>query len=158
MTEKQKEFLKHYITKDRINKLADMHFNITIGFINLIMNTANTYHKFCLVDIKSKFKCTDLESFTVEKMINDNRKYYTKTTSEYCSVIRSYEIPGYQMKLYEMHQNWCKGSFDERISNEFLVFENGDKYRGTYNILFDMEIYFLSDFMKYLRDNSFKDN
>lgn len=157
MTEKQKEFLKRYITEDRIAKLNNMNFNLATGFINLIMNTANSYHNFCLVDIKKEIKCTELESNAIEKIINDNRKYYTKTTDEYCSVIKAYVIPKYDKTIYEIYQYWHKGSFDERMENSFLVFEDGEKYRGIYNILFDMGIYFLSDFMKYLRDNSFEE-
>lgn len=158
MTEKQRSFLRNYITEDRVNKLNDIDFNFTVSFINLISNTSNSYHKFCLIDIMKRIKCTELESYTIEKMVNDNREYYTKTISEYCSVIRAYEIPKYDKRIYEMHQSWCKGSFDEVIKNNFYIFEDGEKFSGFYNILVDMEIYRVTDFMKYLRDNSFKED
>lgn len=158
MTEKQEDLLIKFISKDRIELLKKLDFEYTSDFINLIMNTSSVKYfvgRTADIDIKKEIEFNEDEKKNIEEIINKNRNNYTDI-DEFCSLINIFIIPKYDKKIYVMKQTWFKGMSNSSDFNYFCITEDGEKYNGMYNVLFDLKIYTLQDFLIYLKENDFK--
>lgn len=158
MTEKQEDLLIKFISKDRIELLKKLDFEYTSDFINLIMNTSSVKYfvgRTADIDIKKEIEFNEDEKKNIEEIINKNRNNYTDI-DEFCSLINIFIIPKYDKKIYVMKQTWFKGMSNSSDFNYFCITEDGKKYNGMYNVLFDLKIYTIQDFLIYLKENDFK--
>lgn len=156
ITVKQRNVLEKYLNEDRIKKLENLGFKHVSAFISLILNTSYSDSKECSINILSERITTKSEITDIEKIVNDNRKYYHAVTDEYCSVESAYSIPNYSKNIYRLKQSWFKGMSNIPTSRYITVLEDGSIYPGDYNILMDLGIYSIPGFMNYLRNNSFQ--
>lgn len=140
MTDKQRTFLKKYITDDRIDKLSIENYELTNSFINLIMQT-NSYGSIMIS--YARIKPTKSEQLTIEKYVNDNIENFSGIKDEHAT-LESVCYFNEQHKWYVLDQNWCKGMSNNLTHNKILIDSDGkSKFDGIYNMLIDSEIYSL---------------
>ncbi|EKS4345021.1 hypothetical protein QB607_003024 [Clostridium botulinum] len=153
MTDKQRNLLEKYITEDNINKLNNLGFQYVSNFIKLILNTCS--YSICSIDICNKIECESTEIEFIEKIINSDRKRYTKIHDEYISLYGAYTIPEYDKKIYKLRQTWYKGMSNSPTHNYITITEDCELYKGIYNTLIELKIYSIYAFMNYLKRNKF---
>ena len=148
-TKKQLSILERLLSLENVYKLDRMGHKAIFDFIGMV-NKLETikYHNY-LMSLRSDVYITDLERQVIEDRVNSNRDKYTKVADEYCYHKESYELCGYPYVIHIMRQSWTKGFNDEGSWNQFSILDNGEKFPGIYNVLFDLGIYNIPKFEEY---------
>lgn len=160
MTDKQRNFLLKYISKESIEKLNNSGFDNVSSFVKLILETKSNH--FLLntslgIDIKHKCKINRDNVEELEKYINNNKEKYSNIIDESFVYECSYKVPQYNKIFHSFKQTWFKGMSDSLTHNYILIDNDGNSYEGAYDMLIKLQIYSLYSFMNYLRNNDFTD-
>ena len=142
-SDKQYNLLRNFISEDNITKLKNN--NKISSFIELILKTKHNHFlkKGCIwdeLDFKIKYKDKTIEEGIIPKF-----KYSY-----------GFKIPNY--KVYDVFVRTYHVGHNNTEFKEYRAFERENynkEYEGDYNILINMNIFTLIDFMIYLKNNKF---
>ncbi|MBN1074728.1 hypothetical protein DVV91_10275 [Clostridium botulinum] len=158
-SEKQRNLLKKYISDENI-KLLEYKKSVS-SFIELILKTENRHflnRKRLCINIESKCNIYEIDNekiIALNKYINDNKEKYSNRIKYRFNYEYSFEIP-----KYKQYHVFSQTSFvgHSNISSEYNIAIDDDcnMYIGDYNILVELGVYNLQNFMLYLKNNIFK--
>lgn len=143
LTEKQRNLLSKYISKDRIEKLSRMNFERTSRFIEMIVHFRSfnpVVGELCNIPYLKR-KPTKDEKNEIELYINSNKDKFNLLEDEYVSLYEVNFLPNGK-KWFVVRQTWFKGMSESPRHRYAKISEDGNNmFEGIYNLLFDSGIY-----------------
>lgn len=133
MTLRQEVLLRKYLTDNQIEELKRERYDVISDFIGMIISTSN-------YDFNKEVSIDKSIAEKLETYVNENIEKYTRITDEKCRCTNMYVIKGFDIKVFKFQQKWFKGMSNSPSYNWFFILEDGSRYSGVYQILFNNKI------------------